>query len=109
LNIILVTGANARARTLTVDWHHWALGGALLLVLFLTFTVAFNLVTLKWAAEVRLPWLQAIMLEDQREAAARIDERVQGHLNAMRCDSANCRRKWRGSTDWGSVSQERLV
>jgi len=83
LNIILITGANARARTITVDWRHWAGGGVLLFALFMSFTLAFNLVTLKWAAAVQHPWLQAMVLADQREAAARINERVQGHLNAL--------------------------
>jgi murein DD-endopeptidase MepM/ murein hydrolase activator NlpD len=83
LDIILVTGANARARAITVDWRHWAGGGVLLFALFMSFTLAFNLVTLKWATAVQHPWLQAIVLADQREAAARINERVQGHLNAL--------------------------
>jgi len=83
LNIILVAGADARARTITLDWRHWAVGGASLFVLFLLFTFAFNFVTLKWAAAMQHPWLSAIVLADQREEAARVHERVQGHLNAM--------------------------
>jgi murein DD-endopeptidase MepM/ murein hydrolase activator NlpD len=83
LNIILVTGATARARTITLDWRHWAAGGFSLLVLFLSFTFMFNFVTLRWAAAVQHPWLQALLLADQREEAARVEERVQGHLNAM--------------------------
>jgi murein DD-endopeptidase MepM/ murein hydrolase activator NlpD len=51
--------------------------------LFLIFTFAFNFVTLKWAAAVQHPFLQALVLADQREEAARGQERVQGHLNAM--------------------------
>src|SRR5664279_3489833 len=50
LNIILVTGATARARTITLDWRHWALGSLSMLTLFLVFTFMFNFVTLKWAA-----------------------------------------------------------
>jgi hypothetical protein len=34
LNIILVTGAHARARTLTLDWRHWLGGGFCLFALF---------------------------------------------------------------------------
>jgi murein DD-endopeptidase MepM/ murein hydrolase activator NlpD len=83
LNIILVAGANARARTVTLDWRHWTGGGAALLILFLIFTFAFNFVTLKWAAATQHPWLQAIVLADQREEAAKAQERVQAHLNAM--------------------------
>jgi murein DD-endopeptidase MepM/ murein hydrolase activator NlpD len=83
LNIILVTGATARARTITLDWRHWAAGSLSLLSLFLVFTFMFNFVTLKWAAAVQHPLLQAFVLADQREEAARVQERVQGHLNAM--------------------------
>jgi murein DD-endopeptidase MepM/ murein hydrolase activator NlpD len=83
LNIILVAGANARARTITVEWRHWALGSVLLIVLFLAFTFLFNFVTLRWAAAIQHPWLQALVLADQREEAARVQERVHGHLNAM--------------------------
>lgn len=83
MNIILVAGANARARTVTLDWRHWTGGGAALLILFLIFTFAFNFVTLKWAAATQHPWLQAIVLADQREEAAKAQERVQAHLNAM--------------------------
>ena len=83
MNIILVTGASARARTITVEPRHWVAGSAALLVLFVLFTLAFNFLTLKWAAAVEHPWLKAIVLADQREEAARAQERVQGHLNAM--------------------------
>ncbi|MBS0320847.1 MAG: M23 family metallopeptidase [Proteobacteria bacterium] len=83
MNIILVSGANARARTITVDWRHWVVGGLTLLTLFITFTLIFNFFTLRWAAAVQHPWLQAIVLADQREEARRAQERVQGHLNAM--------------------------
>jgi murein DD-endopeptidase MepM/ murein hydrolase activator NlpD len=83
VNIILVTGAHARARTLTLDWRHWAGGGLVLFTLFVAFTFGFNFVTLKWAAAVQHPWLQAIVLADQRAEMERVQERVQGHLNAM--------------------------
>jgi hypothetical protein len=78
VNIILVAGANAKAHTITLDWRHWTLGGAALLVVFLAFTFAFNFVTLKWAAAMQHPWISAIVLADQREEAARNQERIQG-------------------------------
>ena len=83
MNIILVTGAKARARTITLDWRHWTAGSLALCTLFIAFTLAFNFATLKWAAAVKHPWLQAIVLADQRAEARRMQERVQGHLNAM--------------------------
>src|SRR2546427_3875626 len=83
LNIIVVSGAMARARTLTLDWRHWALGGFGLLVLFLSFTLLFNYVTLRYAASINHPLLQAIVLADQRQEAQKTQEVVEGHLNLM--------------------------
>jgi murein DD-endopeptidase MepM/ murein hydrolase activator NlpD len=83
LNIILVSGATARARTLTLDWRHWTVGSFALVVLFLTFTLAFNYVTLRYAAATQHPLLQAIVLADQRQEAQKTQQMIQGHLNAM--------------------------
>ena len=83
LNIILVSDATARVRTLTLDWRHWTLGGISLLALFLSFTLIFNYVTLRYAASINHPLLQAIMLADQRQEAQKTQEVVQGHMNAM--------------------------
>ena len=83
MNIIFVSGATARARTLTLDWRHLAAGGFALLLLFLSFTLMFNYVTLRYAASINHPLLQAIMLADQRQEAQRSEEVVQGHLSAM--------------------------
>ncbi len=83
MNIILVADAHAKARSITLDWRHWTMGGLVLLVVFLGFTLAFNFITLRWAAATQHPWLAAIVLADQRAAAAKVQERVQDHLNAM--------------------------
>jgi murein DD-endopeptidase MepM/ murein hydrolase activator NlpD len=83
LNIIVVSGAMGRARTLTLDWRHWTFGGLGLLTLFLAFTLLFNYLTLRYAAAINHPILQAILLADQREEALKAQEIVQGHLNAM--------------------------
>ena len=83
MNIIFVSGATVRARTLTLDWRHWAGGSFGILVLFLSFTLMFNYVTLRYAASINHPLLQAIMLADQRQEAQRTEEVVQGHLSAM--------------------------
>ena len=83
MNIIVLSGAMGRARTLTLDWRHWTLGGFGLLLLFLSFTLLFNYVTLRYAASIKHPLLQAILLDDQRQEARRSEEVVQGHFNAM--------------------------
>jgi murein DD-endopeptidase MepM/ murein hydrolase activator NlpD len=83
LNIILVTGAHARARSLTLDWRHAVGAGLGVAALFVLFTLAFNYVTLRWAAAAQHPWLQAIVLADQRAQMQRVQERVQAHLSTM--------------------------
>ena len=83
LNIILVSGATARARTLSLDWRHWTAGSFGLLALFLSFTLLFNYMTLRYAAAINHPLLQAILLADQRQEAQKTQEVVQGRLNAM--------------------------
>jgi murein DD-endopeptidase MepM/ murein hydrolase activator NlpD len=83
LNIIVVSGATARTRSLTLDWRHFAAAGLALFVLFVLFALAFNYVALRYAAATEHPWLQAIVLADQRQEALRTQEMVQGHLNAM--------------------------
>jgi Membrane proteins related to metalloendopeptidases len=83
LNIILVSGATARARTLSLDWRHWTAGSFGLLALFVSFTLLFNYMTLRYAAAINHPLLQAILLADQRQEAQKTQEVLQGHLNAM--------------------------
>ena len=83
MNIILVRGASERARTITLDWRHGLASALALAGLLLGFALAFNFLTLKWAAAAQHPWLQGMVLADQREEAKRAQERVQGHLNAM--------------------------
>jgi murein DD-endopeptidase MepM/ murein hydrolase activator NlpD len=83
LNIIFVSGAAARARTVTLDWRHWTLGSICLLVLFLSFTLLFNYVTLRYAAAINHPLLQAVLLADQRQEAQKTQEVVETHLNSM--------------------------
>lgn len=83
MNIILVSGAAARARTITLDWRHFAVGSMGVLVVFLVFTLLFNYITLRYAAATQHPWLQAIVLADQRQEAMRSEELVHGHLTAM--------------------------
>jgi murein DD-endopeptidase MepM/ murein hydrolase activator NlpD len=82
LNIILVSGAAARARSITVDWRHFVLGGFGVLALFLGFTILLNYVVLRYAA-AQHPWVQAIVLADRQKEARRTQELVQEHLNAM--------------------------
>jgi len=83
LNIIFVSGATARVRSLTLDWRHWTAAGIGISFLFLSFTLLFNYVTLRYAAAINHPLLQAIVLADQRQEAQKSQEVIQAHLSAM--------------------------
>ncbi|MBL0291573.1 MAG: M23 family metallopeptidase [Betaproteobacteria bacterium] len=83
MDIILVSGATSRARTLTLDWRHLVAGSLALISLFIVFTLLFNYVTLRYAAATQHPLLRAIVLADQRQEALKTQQVVQGHLTAM--------------------------
>ncbi|MBK6601661.1 MAG: M23 family metallopeptidase [Betaproteobacteria bacterium] len=83
MDIILVSGATSRARTLTLDWRHLIAGSLALVSLFIVFTLLFNYVTLRYAAATQHPLLRAIVLADQRQEALKTQQVVQGHLTAM--------------------------
>lgn len=83
MDIILVSGATSRARTLTLGWRHCAMAALGLVALFIVFTLLFNYVMLRYAAATRHPLLQTIVLADQRQEAIKTQQVVQGHLNAM--------------------------
>ena len=83
MNIILVTGANVRARTLTVGWQHAVAGASMLLVALAAFALLVHVVANRWSADGGPSWLHPPDLADAGDAARHTDDRVQGHLNAM--------------------------
>lgn len=83
MNIIVVSGASARVRTMTLEWRHLLAGSFAFFTLLATLAVLVNYAALKWAASTGSGWLVNLALADQREEAQRTHERVTGHLNAM--------------------------
>jgi murein DD-endopeptidase MepM/ murein hydrolase activator NlpD len=83
LNIILLSSATTRARVLTLDWRHGMLGAFGLFALVVGSALIFNFITLKYAVTSQNPFLQALLLADQRQEAVRTQEIVQSHLNTM--------------------------
>jgi murein DD-endopeptidase MepM/ murein hydrolase activator NlpD len=84
LNILVVSADVSKpVRAVALNWRHAALAGVVALTLFLLCMTAFNYVVLKWAAAAEHPWLQKIVLADQRAEASRAQEKLQGHLSAM--------------------------
>jgi len=58
-------------------------GGIGLVIVFLAFTLLINYLTLRYAAAINHPLVQAILLADQRQEAQKAQEVIQGHLSAM--------------------------
>lgn len=83
MQIIVIPGRLAKARNLTVSARHVV--GSVILALFMLagLTAALYWVTLRFAAEVKIPFVQQIVLAAQRSEAARAREFVQQNLNAM--------------------------
>ncbi len=78
-----MSNATSRARVLTLDWRHGMLGAFGLMAMVIGCALIFNFITLKYAATSQNPFLQAILLADQRQEAVRTQEIVQSHLNTM--------------------------
>ncbi len=84
MNILVVsTDVSKPVRTIALNWKHAVLAGVVALALFLLGTAAFNYGALKWAVATEHPWLQKVVLADQRAEALRAQEKLQGHLSAM--------------------------
>jgi murein DD-endopeptidase MepM/ murein hydrolase activator NlpD len=84
LNILVVSSDVSKpVRAIALNWRHAALAALSALVLFVMCSAVFNYAVLKWAAAAERPWLQKIVLADQRAEASRAQEKLQGHLSAM--------------------------
>ena len=83
MQIILISDRLARARSVTVSARHFvgtALAG---LVLLAASTAGVYWVSLRYAAELRIPVLQKLVLQAQESEAERARSFVQQNLNAM--------------------------
>lgn len=83
MNIILVSSKLVKARTYTVS--HWQLlfAGFMFLVLVFASGLTLQYFTLKHAAEIRHPALQALLLTAQRAEQEKAQAYLEEHLNAM--------------------------
>jgi murein DD-endopeptidase MepM/ murein hydrolase activator NlpD len=84
LNIFLVSSDTSRpVRAIVFGWKKLFLSLATGIVLFLVCAFALNYVIIRWAAATNHPWLQAMVLADQRAANAKAEEKVQAQLDTM--------------------------
>jgi murein DD-endopeptidase MepM/ murein hydrolase activator NlpD len=83
MQFIVVSGDHRRTRTVSLDWRHWLGLAAALLLLFISFSVLLNYLTLRNAAMSNHPLIRAIVLADQRAESARSEQYLRDNLNNM--------------------------
>jgi murein DD-endopeptidase MepM/ murein hydrolase activator NlpD len=83
VHIILVSDRLATAKTLTLTGRHLLLGSALLVALVLGLSTLFSYVTVRHAAEIRLPFLQDLLRAVNVEETQKSRDFVRENLNAM--------------------------
>ncbi len=83
MQIILISDRLAKARSVSLSLRHLVGSALLALVLVVGATAALYWLTLRYAAEVRIPALQQLVLSAQAAEAERSRAFVQQNLNAM--------------------------
>ncbi len=83
MHIILVSDRLATARSITLTWRHTALFVAALFGSVLVLSSLFSYVTVRHAAEIRLPFLQDLVRAVNAEETQRSKDFVRENLNAM--------------------------
>ncbi len=83
MNIILVSGKLAKARTITLGWPHLIASVALTLVTVLTLAGAMNYGLLRYAAELNIPYVRDVLVSIQEQQNQRTQSYLQDNLNAM--------------------------
>ena len=83
VNIILVSSNLAKTRTITLSWRHYALAVMTGFVLLVGLATVLNYGLLRYATSINHPWIQAMVLSDQRKDAQRTQLYTEEHLAAM--------------------------
>ena len=83
MNIILVSGKLAKAKTITLGLPQFVLLGLGMVVSVLALASVINYVLLRFAAELNVPYLQSILLSAQQEQHAKTESYLRENLNAM--------------------------
>lgn len=83
MNIILVSGRLAKARTITVGLPQFALLATGLAVSVVLVAAAMNYVMLRFAADLNVPYLQTMLLSAQQTQHEKTQSYLRENLNAM--------------------------
>lgn len=83
MHIILVSDRLATARSITLTWRHLVLSLAALFISVILLSSVFSYLTVRHAAEVRLPFLQDMLRTMKAEESQRSQDFVRENLNVM--------------------------
>jgi len=83
VHIILVSDRLATAKTITITARHLALAAAGLVLTVLVLSSLFSYFTVRHAAEVRLPFLQSLLVSVREQETQKTQEFLRENLNAM--------------------------
>ncbi len=83
MQIIVISDRLAKAKTLTLTTRHVLASGLLSLVALTGLTIGLYALTLRFAAEVKIPYLHEIIVAAQQGESRKAREFVQQNLNAM--------------------------
>ena len=83
MHIILVSDRLATAKTITLTGRHVLFGVTLLFAVVLALSTLFSYITVRHAAEIRLPFLQDLVRAVSMDEAKKSSEFVRENLNAM--------------------------
>jgi murein DD-endopeptidase MepM/ murein hydrolase activator NlpD len=83
VHIIVISDRLAKAKTVTLTVRHIVLSAMLALLMLTGLTAGLYWITLRFAAEFKLPFLQQLVAATQQTESQRAREFVQQNLNAM--------------------------
>ena len=83
MNIILVSGKLAKARTITLGLPHLVVLGVTGLGAVLVLALVLHFFALRFAADLRFPHLQSMLLSNQHEQNEKTESYLRENLNAM--------------------------
>ncbi len=83
MHIILVSNRMATAKSVTLTWRHLAIAGGLLAATVIALSSIFSYLTVRHAAELRLPFMQDLVRGVSAEDAQKSRDYVRENLNAM--------------------------
>lgn len=83
MHIILVSDRLATARTIVLTWRHMVAAGVAMVFLVVALASLISYLTVRHAAEVQMPFLQAMVEATTAENSRVTHERMRENLNAM--------------------------